>query len=182
VDVQAINVYGKEDSISTVQVDFNLPERFDLEYTDEDGKKKRPFVIHRALIGSFERFFAFLIEYYAGKFPLWFAPEQIVIIPVSDKFNDYANKVNKGLKDAGNEYNIWIRSSVDDRNETLQARIRDAELRKVPYVLIIGGREEENESVSVRVRGQGDKGAVKLSEFKQKMLDEIKTKALELWK
>mgnify|MGYP000048468943 CR=1 FL=1 len=182
VDVQAINVYGKEDSISTIQVDFNLPQRFDITYTDENGEKKRPFMIHRALIGSFERFFAFLIEYYAGKFPLWFAPKQIVVIPVSDESNDYAYKVDEVLKNAGSEYNIWIRSEVDERHETLQARIRDAELMKIPYILIVGAKEKENNSVAVRVRGLGDKGVISLKEFKNKVLAEIKEKSLELWK
>lgn len=176
LDVQAVNVFGKEDTISTIQVDFNLPERFELTYTDSDGSEKRPIVIHRALIGSFERFFAFLIEYYGGKFPLWFAPEQIVIVPVSDKFIDYAKKVDQELKNAGNEYNIWIRSKIDDRSESMQARIRDAEKSKVPYILVVGGKEEESKSVAVRLRGKGNTGVITLEEFKSKLLDDIKQK------
>ncbi|MBD3363064.1 threonine--tRNA ligase [Candidatus Dojkabacteria bacterium] len=181
IDVQAINVFGKEDSISTNQVDFNLPERFDLTYVDENGEKKRPFVIHRALIGSFERFFAFLIEYYGGAFPLWFAPEQIRILPISDKNVEYANKVDSILKKEGRKMNLWIRSSVDERSETLQSKVRDSEIAKVPYTLIVGGREEEKDQVSVRARGKGDLGAVSLNNFKEKLLEEINSKALNLW-
>jgi threonyl-tRNA synthetase len=179
IDVQAVNVFGKEDSIGTNQIDFNLPERFDLTYIDKDGQKQRPYVLHRALIGSFERFFAFLIEYYAGNFPLWFAPKQVMIIPVSEKFIDYAEEVNKALKTAGDEHNLWIRSEIDNRNETLQSRIRDAAEMKLPYVLIVGNREQENNQVSVRIRVNGDIGTLPLDEFIEKFITEIKQKKLE---
>lgn len=181
LDVQAVNVYGKEDSISTIQIDFNLPERFGVRFIDKDGKEKEPFVIHRALIGSYERFFAFLIEYYAGKFPLWFAPRQVRILPISEKVNDYAHKIDDELKAAGKEYNLWIRSEVDDRDGTLQSKIRAAEEMKIPYVLVVGEREKKAGAVSVRVRGQGDKGAVPVKEFSDRLIREVRDKKLELW-
>jgi threonyl-tRNA synthetase len=179
VDVQALNVFGKEDSVSTIQVDFNLAERFDISYVDENGEEKRPFVIHRALAGSFERDFAFLIEHHGGKFPLWFAPEQLVIVPVSDKFDGYAKKVEKELKEKASVYNLWVRSKVDNRSETLQARIRDAEVSKLPYILVVGGRDEKNDEVSVRVRGKGDIGAVSREKFIDGFIKEVQEKKLE---
>lgn len=176
LDVQAVNVFGKEDTISTIQVDFNLPEKFDLTYIDSDNKEKRPFVIHRALIGSFERFFAFLIEFYGGKFPLWLSSEQFVIVPVSNKFLDYAKKIEKQLNEFANEKNTWFRGEIDDREITMQARIRDAENRKTNYILIVGEKEEQTLTVAVRKRGEGNKGAIKTDEFIENFYQEIKEK------
>lgn len=180
LDIQAFNVFGKEDSISTVQVDFNLPERFDLNYINEKGEQQRPYVIHRALIGSFERFFAFLIEHYGGKFPLWFAPQQFEIIPVSEKFMDYSYEVEKALRAAGRERNLWIRTEVNTNNERLGAMIRDSELKKVPYTLIVGGEDAKNKTVSVRARGLGDLGAQPLDQFVNQMIDKVHNLDLDL--
>lgn len=148
LDVQAVNVFGKEDSISTIQVDFNLPERFDITYVDEKGEKKRPFVIHRALIGSFERFFAFLIEQHGGDFPVWFAPVQVRILPIADRHLEYAHKVMEQLLDQD------VRVEIDDRSERLQAKIRASEIARVPLMLIIGDSEIEANKVGLRVRGK----------------------------
>ncbi|MFZ5981981.1 MAG: threonine--tRNA ligase [Patescibacteria group bacterium] len=170
LDIQGINVYGKEDSISTIQVDFNLPERFDLEYIDKDGKKKRPFVIHRALIGSFERFIAFLIEFYAGAFPTWLSPIQATIVPVSEKFKDYATSVFQNLSSSG------IRVEIDDSDESLGKRIRNAEKQKIPYILVVGEKEMNEKTVAVRSREKGDEGTIKVSEFLEKISKEIAEK------
>ena len=163
LDVQAINVFGKEDSISTIQVDFNLPERFDVSYIDENGEKQRPFIIHRALIGSFERFFAFLIEYHGGDFPLWFAPVQARLLPIADRHLDYAHSVMEKLLAAG------VRVELDDRSERLQAKIRQAEADRVPLMLIIGDQEVENKELSLRTRGRAQgllkEGAIGLEEI-----------------
>jgi len=178
LDVQAVNVFGKEDSISTIQIDFNLPQRFGISYIDKDGQKKVPFVIHRALIGSYERFFAFLIENYGGKFPLWFAPRQVKVVPVSEKYVEYAEKVDKELKVAGSEYNLWVRSDVDKSDNRLQSKIRDAEMMKYPYILVVGEKELNSNSVSVRVRGKGDAGSFSLQEFKNRFIEEIRKRNL----
>lgn len=181
LDVQAVNVFGKEDSISTIQIDFNLPQRFGISYVDKDGQKKEPFVIHRALIGSYERFFAFLIEYYGGKFPLWFAPRQVKVISISEKYVDYANKIDDQLRKAGAEYNLWVRSDVDKSDSRLQSKIRDAEIMKYPYILIVGEKELKSNSVSVRVRGKGDVGIVSMDEFEKRFINDIKGKKIKLW-
>ncbi|MBU1046394.1 threonine--tRNA ligase [Patescibacteria group bacterium] len=170
LDVQAINVFGKEDSISTIQIDFNLAERFDLEYIDQNGEKQRPFVIHRALIGSFERFFAFLIEYYAGKFPTWIAPVQIKILSISDKHKEYTKEVYKNLL----EKNFRVELDVDD--ESLGKKIRNAKMEKVPYLLILGDKELEDKTVTVENRERGNEGAFSLDEFIEKISKEITLK------
>lgn len=171
LDVQAVNIYGKEDSISTIQVDFNLPERFDINYIDSNGEKKRPFIIHRALIGSFERFFAFLIEYYGGNFPLWIAPNQVRFIPIStEKHLDYVKILNEELLDIG------VRSSVDQSEGTLQAKIRQAELDHVNYIIVVGDKEMELGTVSVRPKGGKNIGMIKKDEFLDTLVKEIKTK------
>ena len=170
IDVQAVNVFGKEDSVSTIQLDFNLPERFDVKYIDEDGTEKQPFMIHRALIGSFERFFAILIEHHGGDFPLWFTPEQVYIIPISEKHNDYAKKVYEEFK------NTKLRVSLDDRNKSMQSRIRDAEKMKIPYIVIIGDKEVETETISIRTRKTKDQGLMKIQEFIDTLKEEIRTK------
>lgn len=174
IDVLAVNVFGKADAISTNQVDFNLPERFDLSYIDSYGSKKRPYVVHRALVGSFERFFSFLIEYYAGAFPVWFAPEQVLILPISEKFEKYANQIGDTLRD------LDFRYRIDNRNETLPAKIRDAQISKTPYMLIVGGREEENNTVSVRLRNGQDLGEMKSDEFIKLLTKIVESKSTDL--
>jgi len=170
LDVMAVNVFGKEDAISTVQVDFNLPERFDISYIDKNGDKKRPFVIHRALIGSFERFFAFLIEFYAGKFPVWFAPIQVGILPVSDKFTKYGKKAQKEL--AAKE----IRVEMFDSDDSLGKRIAEATKQKIPYLLVVGEKEEKDETVAVREREGKKQETMPLKDFTEKVEKEIKEK------
>ncbi len=170
IDIQAVNVFGKEDSVSTIQLDFNLPERFKITYIDAEGKEQQPFVIHRALIGSFERFLAFLIEHHGGDFPLWFTPEQVYIIPISEKHSDYAKNVYNRLKEA------QLRVKLDDRNKSMQSRIRDAERMKIPYIIIVGDKEVETETVSVRARKNKEEGLMKVQEFIDNLKEEIRTK------
>jgi threonyl-tRNA synthetase len=170
IDVLAINVFGKEDAISTIQLDFNLPKRFNITYIDSNGEEQEPFVIHRALSGSFERFFAFLIEHHGGDFPLWLAPDQVLIIPISEKHTEYANKVYKTLKDAN------IRVKVDDRDKSMQSRIRDAEKMKIPYIVIVGDKEIDTDTVSVRSRLNKELGLMKNQEFIDYLKEEIRTK------
>ena len=158
---------GRRWQLGTIQVDYNLPERFELEYTGADNAKHRPVMIHRAPFGSMERFVAVLLEHTAGHFPLWLAPEQAVIIPVSDKYLDYAKKVAETLGQSD------IRVSIDDRNETLGRKIRDNQLKKLPYMLIVGEKEEENGEVSVRKQGEGDKGSMKIANFAKQLTDEV---------
>jgi len=159
LDFMVRDAIGRRWQLGTIQVDYNLPERFGLEYTGEDNKKHRPVMIHRAPFGSMERFVAVLIEHTAGKFPLWLTPDQAVIIPVSEKFNDYAHKVAAELDDDN------VRVVVDDRNEKLGRKIRDNELKRIPYLLIVGEKEAENENISVRKQGEGDKGSMKVATF-----------------
>src|SRR3989344_3767250 len=159
IDVQAKNVNGKEDTIFTAQIDFLLPEKFGIEYIDSNGNKQRPAMIHRSAIGALERTFAFLIEYYAGAFPVWLSPVQVAILPISDKQNEWAEKVYNDLKTEG------IRIEINKNNETLGKKIREAEMQKIPYLLVVGNKEVETESVAVRKRGEGDIGQIKLNEF-----------------
>ncbi|MFH0846297.1 MAG: threonine--tRNA ligase [Patescibacteria group bacterium] len=170
LDVQAINVFGKEDSISTIQIDFNLAERFDLSYVDKDGNKQRPFVIHRALIGSFERFFAFLIEYYAGKFPLWLAPVQIKVLSISDKQKEYAQEIFSKLLAED------FRVEIDLNDESLGKKIRQAKMEKVPYILVIGDKELESKQITAEHRDLGNQGQISLEGFIEKIKTEIKDK------
>jgi len=174
IDVLAENVYGKSDAISTVQVDFNLPERFSLSFVNEKGKNEQPFVIHRALVGSFERFFAFLIEYYKGSFPLWFAPIQVKILPITDKNLKYATGIKENLLDQD------IRVVLDDRSETLSNKIRLAQNEKVPYMLIIGDKEEKAKKIAVRLRNGQDLGQMDNQDFLEKLKDDINNKSLGL--
>ena len=159
IDVKLIDAIGRPWQLTTVQFDFNLPERFQLEYVGEDGNRHRPLMVHRALWGSVERFFGILIEHYAGAFPLWLAPVQVAVLPVSGKFSDYAKQVVSELTAAG------VRAYLDDRNEKLQAKIRDSELQKIPYMTVVGGKEAEARSVSVRHHGKGDLGPRPLAQF-----------------
>ena len=170
LDIQMKNVHGKEDTIITVQIDFALPERFDMNYTNEEGKDVRPIVIHRSSIGAYERTIALLIERYGGKFPTWLSPNQVVIIPVSEKFNDYGNKVLQELKDNG------IRCEINDDSESLGKRIRIAEKQKTPYIIVVGEKEVESETVAIRKRSEGDIGAQKTTEFIEVIKKEIEEK------
>ena len=167
LDFMVKDALGRRWQLGTIQVDYNLPERFELEYTGADNQKHRPVMIHRAPFGSMERFIAVLIEHTAGKFPLWLAPDQVVILPVSEKYNEYAHKVMKELKLQD------IRGEVDDRNEKMGRKIRDNELKRIPYLLIVGEREEENNEVSVRKQGDGDQGSMKLEAFATDLKKEI---------
>ena len=170
IDIKIKDALGREWQLSTIQFDFNLPERFGMTYIGEDGKEHRPFMVHRALLGSIERFFGILIEHYAGDFPLWLAPTQVAIIPVSQNYIDYANFIAKELRKAG------IRYEVDERNEKIGYKIRDWEIQKVSYMLIVGEKEKEAGAVSVRKHKEGDKGSLALSEFIDKIASEIKNK------
>jgi threonyl-tRNA synthetase len=173
IDVKLIDAIGRPWQLTTVQVDSNLPTRFDLEYVGEDGARHQPLMVHRALLGSVERFFGILIEHYAGAFPAWLAPVQASVLPVSGKFSEYAEKVTAQLKKAG------IRVHLDDRNEKLQAKIRDAQMQKIPYMLIIGGKEAEAGTVSVRHRSKGDLGPRPLDDFVRELQAEIVSHAIQ---
>jgi len=174
IDVQAINVFGKEDSISTIQIDFNLPKRFKITYIDSYGSEKQPITIHRALVGSFERFFAFLIEHHKGAFPVWFSSTQVKILPISEKVLKYANKIKGELLKEG------IRVEVNNRNETLSAKIRDSQNQKVPYMAIVGEKEAKENNISLRLRGGKDLGQINLNQFKKRIKEKIENKSLSL--
>jgi threonyl-tRNA synthetase len=171
IDVKLIDAIGRPWQLTTVQFDFNLPVRFGLEYVAEDGARHQPLMVHRALLGSVERFFGILIEHYAGAFPAWLAPVQATVLPVSVKFSDYARAVTEKLSAAG------FRAHLDDRNEKLQAKIRDAQLQKIPYMLIIGGKEAEAGTVSVRHRSKGDLGPRPFDEFVTALRAEVDAKS-----
>ncbi len=172
IDVKLVDAIGRPWQLTTVQFDFNLPKRFKLEYVGEDGSRHQPLMVHRALLGSIERFFGVLIEHYAGAFPTWLAPVQVSVLPVSGKFSEYAAKVTKHLQDAG------LRVHFDDRNEKLQAKIRDAQMQKIPYMLIIGGKEAEAGTVAVRHRSKGDLGGRSLEQFTADIREEIATRSV----
>ncbi len=167
LDFMVRDAIGRKWQLGTIQVDYNLPERFELEYTGEDNAKHRPVMIHRAPFGSMERFVAVLIEHTAGKFPLWLTPDQVVILPISEKFNDYAFQIAKDMNAQD------IRVTVDDRNEKIGRKIRDNELKRIPYMLIVGEKEAENGEVAVRRQGEGDKGSMKVADFSKLILDEV---------
>lgn len=172
LDIQAKNVYGKEDTMITVQLDMFLSERFDMYYIDENGDKKRPYIIHRTSMGCYERTLAWIIEKYAGKFPTWLCPEQVRVLPISEKFKDYAEKVLAELKKNG------IDATVDNRSEKIGYKIREARLDKLPYMLVVGAKEEEAGKVSVRSRFAGDEGQKDLQEFINDICKEIRTKEI----
>jgi len=172
IDIDIKDAIGRAWQCSTIQFDFSLPERFDLTYVDRDGKQKRPFMIHRALLGSIERFFGVLIEHYAGRFPLWLAPVQVKVLPITDAQNEYGEKVVGRLRDAG------LRAVLDDRSEKVGAKIRDAELQKLPYMFVIGAREAEADSVSMRRHGEGDIGVKAVNEAIELLLAEVVGKGL----
>ena len=179
LDFMVKDAVGRSWQLGTIQVDYSLPERFQLEYVGTDDQRHRPVMIHRAPFGSMERFVAVLIEHTMGKFPLWLTPEQVVVLPISEKFNDYAQKVSDILCEAD------IRCDVDLRNEKIGRKIRDNELKRIPYLLVVGEKEAETESVSIRRQGQGDQGTKTIEEFAQFILNEVKelqNKALNLRK
>ena len=169
LDVQLKSAIGHDVTVSTCQLDFLLPERFELEYIGEDGKAHRPVVIHRAILGTLDRFMAFLIEETKGAFPTWLAPVQVKVLPISDKHLEYAKKVEQALLEKE------VRVEVDDRAEKIGYKIREAQLQKVPYMLVVGDKEQEAGEVGVRNRKDGDIGAMKLEDFINKIDEEIKT-------
>ena len=175
LDFMVKDAIGRRWQLGTIQVDYNLPERFQLEYTGADNQKHRPVMIHRAPFGSMERFVAVLIEHTAGKFPLWLTPDQVAIMPISEKFNEYAYEVQKELGAAE------IRAIVDDRNEKIGRKIRDNEMKRIPYMLIVGEKEAENREVSVRKQGEGDKGSMKIATFAAFLNGEIE-EMMNRWK
>ena len=172
VDIQAKNVYGKEDTMITIQWDAVLAEQFDMYYIDQNGDKQRPYIIHRTSMGCYERTLAWLIEKYAGNFPTWLCPEQVRVLPISDKYNDYANQILQTLREHG------ILATADLRSEKIGYKIRESRLNKVPYMLVVGQKEEEEQTVSVRSRYLGDEGAKKLSDFIAAIDEEIRTKEI----
>ncbi|MGL5789255.1 MAG: threonine--tRNA ligase [Bacteroidales bacterium] len=167
LDFMVKDALGRRWQLGTIQVDYNLPERFNLEYTGADNQKHRPVMIHRAPFGSMERFVAVLIEHTAGKFPLWLTPDQVVIMPISEKFNDYAHEIANQLNMAD------IRTLVDDRNEKIGRKIRDNEMKKIPYLLVVGEKEAENNQVSVRKQGEGDQGTMSVTDFAAMVTKEV---------
>ena len=167
LDFMVKDALGRKWQLGTIQVDYNLPERFELEYTGSDNLKHRPVMIHRAPFGSLERFIAVLIEHCAGNFPLWLSPEQFIILPISEKYEDYAKKVSDELN------NSDIRGLIDFRDEKIGRKIRDSEVKKIPYMLIIGEKEMAEGKVSVRKHGEGDLGEMTLQEFRELLIKEI---------
>jgi threonyl-tRNA synthetase len=172
IDIKIEDAIGRIWQLGTIQVDWNLPERFELEYTGEDNLKHRPVMIHRALFGSMERFFGVLIEHYAGAFPLWLAPVQVAVLPITDRINEYADSITAELKAAG------FRVEANTRSDKIGAKIRDAQLQKVPYMLILGDKELEEQKVAVRDRKQGDIGAMSLQEFLEKITAQRASRSL----
>ncbi len=172
LDIQAKNVYGKEDTMITIQLDMFLAERYDMYYIDKDGAKKRPYIIHRTSMGCYERTLAWLIEKYAGNFPTWLCPEQVRILPISDKYDDYAKKVFAELRKNG------VDVQIDHSTERIGYKIRKAQMEKIPYMLVLGAKEEEECTVSVRSRFAGDEGSKPLSDFIAQICEEIRTKAI----
>jgi threonyl-tRNA synthetase len=170
IDLKVRDALGREWQLSTIQFDFNEPERFDLTYIGEDGQPHRPYMVHRALLGSMERFFAVLIEHYAGAFPVWLAPVQAVLIPIADRHAAYARKLAGELKAAG------LRVQVDDGSERMQAKIRNAQTQKIPYMLVIGDKEVEQGGVSLRLRNGENPGLMKVEAFVERAKREIGSK------
>src|SRR5580765_7605139 len=166
IDIKIEDAIGRVWQLGTIQLDFNLPERFQLEYTGEDGQKHRPYMIHRALFGSIERFFGILIEHYAGAFPLWLAPVQVVVLPITDRINEYAQTVASELRDAG------FRVETNLKSDKIGAKIRDAQLQKIPYMVVLGDKELEEQRIAVRERKKGDIGQMSLAEFSEMILEQ----------
>ena len=174
LDIQIKNVFGKEDTLITIQIDQMLAEKFGMEYVDTDGTKKNPYIIHRTSIGCYERTLALLIEKYAGAFPVWLAPTQVKILPITDRHHEYANQIKTKLEDAG-----VIRVEIDDRNEKIGYKIREAQLEKVPYMILVGDKDIESNTVSVRDRRDGDIGSMSIEEFISKINEEIANKTIK---
>ena len=174
IDIQAKNVYGKEDTMVTIQLDCASAEKFGMYYIDENGEKKLPWIIHRTSMGCYERTLAWLIEHYAGKFPTWLCPEQVRVLPISEKYIDYANKVAAELKK--NDVDV----TVDDRAEKIGYKIREARLDKLPYMLVVGAQEEQDGTVSVRSRYEGNEGTKLLADFIDQLCEEIRTKEIRV--
>jgi threonyl-tRNA synthetase len=172
IDIKVKDSIGRLWQLTTVQFDFNLPERFQLEYIGEDNKPHRPVMVHRALFGSVERFFGVLIEHYAGAFPLWLAPVQVAVLPITDRINEYAESVAEQLRLPG------LRVEVNLRNDKIGAKIRDAQMQKIPFMLVLGDREVEAGEVAVRERSKGDIGTMSLEEFKTMARRLVETRAL----
>ncbi len=172
IDTQAKNVYGKEDTMCTVQLDCAIAENFDMYYIDQNGDKIRPYIIHRTSLGCYERTLAWLIEKYAGKFPTWLCPEQVRVLPISEKYEEYAQKVKKELEANG------VDVTVDARPEKIGFKIREARLARLPYMLVVGEQEQSQGLVSVRSRFAGDEGQKPLSEFITQICEEIRTKQI----
>jgi threonyl-tRNA synthetase len=172
IDIYVTDALMRPWQLSTVQFDFNLPERFDLTFIAEDGKEHRPFMIHRALLGSMERFFGVLVEHYGGAFPLWLSPVQVTVLPISDRHQEYARGVYEELKSSG------IRAELDASSNTLNYRIRAAQNQKVPYMLVLGDKEVEAQSAALRLRTGEDKGGIKVSELCLMIREKIASRSL----
>ena len=172
IDIQAKNVYGKEDTMITIQLDCAIAENFDMYYIDANGDKVRPYIIHRTSMGCYERTLAWLIEKYEGKFPTWLCPEQVRVLPISEKYEEYADKVVKELRRNG------VLAEADNRSEKIGFKIREARLARLPYMLVVGQQEEADGTVSVRSRFAGDEGVKPLSEFTEQICKEIRTKEI----
>ncbi|MDP3793555.1 MAG: threonine--tRNA ligase, partial [Candidatus Uhrbacteria bacterium] len=170
IEVHVKDALGRSWQLGTIQVDFNMAEKFNLNFVNQDGKKEKPVVIHRAVFGSFERFIGILVENYQGAFPIWLSPVQVKILNLTDRNEKYAKKIAVELIESN------IRAEIDDANETIGKKIRNAEVEKIPYILIVGDKEEKTGNVAVRQRGKGDLGAEKLEEFKSRILSEIEKK------
>ncbi len=173
IDIKVKDVLRRSWQCTTIQLDFNLAERFDLSYVGEDGKHHRPFLIHRALLGSLERFFGILIEHYNANFPVWLAPVQVIILPISERHDDYASSLDKKFKEGG------LRSRADFRREKIGYKIRDAETHKIPFILVVGDKEVDQGTASLRIHGLGDKGEIKINEFLEKVKKLDKNKSLD---
>ena len=174
LDIQLADVMGHEETYSTIQIDFHLPNRFELAYTGSDGHEHRPVMIHRAIISTMERMVSYLIELYGGAFPVWLAPVQAIVLPIADRQNEYARKVHADLLAAG------IRAEIDDRSDKVNAKIREAQLQKIPYMLVIGARESESGTVAVRRRAGEELGAMPVAAFVAHVRDLVARRSNEL--
>jgi threonyl-tRNA synthetase len=168
IDFRVLDALQREHQLGTIQMDYTLPERFDLKYAAPDGGEGRPIMVHRAMLGSLERFIGILTEHYAGAFPVWLAPVQAIALPITDRVVPFARQVREGLREKG------FRVAVDARNEKIGHKIREAQLQKIPFMLVVGDREAEAGAVAVRTRSEGDRGAMPIAQF-EKMLSEILT-------
>ena len=177
IDFHIRDVMGRTWQCGTIQVDFAMPERLDIAYTGADNEEHRPVMIHRALLGSIERFMGILLEHYGGNLPTWLAPEQVLVLPIADRHAEYAREVLVALRAAGAEASVTLHADIDDRGESIGKRIRDAQLQKVPYILVVGDREVEQRAVGVRERGE-DKGARPLAEFIDDLVAEVRERRL----